>query len=74
MANKITGRVPPQDLDAEKSIIGAIMIDRDAIISIAQVIKPEHFYKEAHSDIFSAMFTLYENREPIYLITLTTQP
>ena len=73
MANKITGRVPPQDLDAEKSIIGAIMIDRDAIISIAQVIKPEHFYKEAHSDIFSAMFTLYENREPIDLITLTAQ-
>ena len=73
MANKITGRVPPQDLDAEKSIIGAIMIDRDAIISIAQVIRPEHFYKEAHSDIFSAMFTLYENREPIDLITLTAQ-
>src|SRR3989337_2789750 len=73
MANKITGRVPPQDLDAEKSIIGAIMIDRDAIISIAQVVKPEHFYKEAHSDIFSAMFTLYENREPIDLITLTAQ-
>ena len=73
MANKVTGLVPPQDLDAEKSIIGAIMIDRDAIISIAQVIKPEHFYKEAHSDIFSAMFTLYENREPIDLITLTAQ-
>ena len=73
MANKVTGRVPPQDLDAEKSIIGAIMIDRDAIISIAQVIKPEHFYKEAHSDIFSAMFSLYENREPIDLITLTAQ-
>ena len=73
MANKVTGSIPPQDLDAEKSIIGAIMIDRDAIISIAQVIKPEHFYKEAHSDIFSAMFTLYENREPIDLITLTAQ-
>jgi len=73
MANKITGLIPPQDLEAEKSIIGAIMIDRDAIISIAQVIKPEHFYKEAHSDIFSAMFELYENREPIDLITLTAQ-
>ena len=73
MADKITGRIPPQDLDAEKSIIGAIMIDRDAIISIAQVVKPEHFYKEAHSDIYSAMFALYENREPIDLITLTAQ-
>ena len=73
MADKITGRVPPQDLEAEKSIIGAILIDRDAIIAIAQVVKPEHFYKEAHSDIFSAMFALYENREPIDLITLTAQ-
>lgn len=73
MAKQIVGKIPPQDLDAEKSIIGSIMIDRDAIISIAQVIKPEHFYKEAHSDIFSAMFELYENREPIDLITLTAQ-
>ena len=66
-----TGLVPPQDLEAEKSIIGAILLDKDAIISIVQVLKPAHFYKRAHSDIYSAMFDLYERREPIDLVTLT---
>lgn len=73
MATKVTGRIPPQDLDAEKSIIGAILIDRDAITSITQVLKPEHFYKDAHSDIYSSMFSLFERREPIDLVTLTAE-
>lgn len=73
MAKQISGRVPPQDLDAEKSIIGAILLDQDAIITVAQVLKPEHFYKEAHGDIMSAILELYEKREPIDLITLTSQ-
>lgn len=67
------GRVPPQDLEAEKSIIGAILLDRDAVIAVAQVLKPEHFYKEAHADIYSAIFNLFERREPIDLITLTAE-
>lgn len=65
--------MPPQDLDAEKSIIGAILIDKDSILSIAQQLKPEHFYKQGHADIFSAMYELYEKREPIDLVTLTAQ-
>jgi len=72
MVKKITaGLIPPQDLEAEKSIIGAILLDKDAIVSIVQVLKPEHFYKRAHSDIYAAMFDLYERREPIDLVTLT---
>ena len=67
------GRVPPQDLEAEKSILGAILLDVDALISIVQVLKPEHFYKEAHRDIMFSIFDLYEKREPIDLITLTAQ-
>lgn len=73
MAKKVSGRIPPQDLDAEKSIIGAILIDRDAIVAVAQVISPAHFYKQAHADIFSAVLKLYEKRDPIDLITLTAQ-
>jgi len=74
MAKKtISGRIPPHDLDAEKSIIGAILIDRDAITTVAQALRGEHFYKQAHSDIFDAMLQLYERREPIDLITLTAQ-
>ncbi len=67
------GRIPPQDLEAEKSIIGAILLDRDAIVAVAQVLKPEHFYRQAHADIYSAIFNLFERREPIDLVTLTAE-
>lgn len=67
------GRVPPQDLEAERSIIGAILIDSDAIVAIAQILRPIHFYKQAHADIYEAIFDLYEKREPVDLVTLTAQ-
>ncbi len=73
MPKQNIGRVPPQDLEAEKSIIGAILLDRDAVIAVAQVLKPEHFYKQAHADIYSAIFNLFERREPIDLVTLTAE-
>lgn len=73
MAKQISGRIPPQDLEAEKSIIGAILIDKDAIVAISQTLKPQYFYKDAHSEIFSAMFSLFERREPIDLVTLTAE-
>lgn len=73
MANKNIGRIPPQDIEAEKSIIGAVLLDRDAVIAVAQVLRPEHFYKQSHADIFDAVLTLFERREPIDLVTLTAQ-
>ena len=48
-------KIPPHDLDAEKSILGAILLDRDAIVAVAQILKSEHFYKQAHGDIYSAI-------------------
>ena len=69
----VGGKVTPQDLDAERSIIGAILLDSDAITAVAQSLKPEHFYKESHSDIVKAMLQLFEKREPIDLVTLTAQ-
>ena len=73
MARDTTGKVPPQDLDAEKSIIGAVLLDSDSLVSIVQTIKPDHFYKEAHTHIMRAIIELYEKRDPIDLITLTAQ-
>src|SRR3990172_12494492 len=67
------GKITPQDLDAERSIIGAILLDSDAITAVAQTLKPEHFYKEAHTDIILSIFQLFEKREPIDLVTLTSQ-
>ena len=68
-----TGHLPPQDLEAEKAIIGAILLDQDAFTSIVQALKPEHFYSRSHSDIYAAIYDLYEKREPIDLVTLTAQ-
>ena len=73
MAKQLTGRIPPQDLGAEQSIIGAVLIHKDAIVAVAQILKPEHFYKQTHSDVSSACLELYEKREPIDLVTLTSQ-
>lgn len=71
--NSTAGRVPPQDIGAEKSIIGSILLESESVVAVAQFLKPEHFYKEAHSHIMTAIFDLYEKRDPIDLITLTAQ-
>ncbi len=62
--------VPPHDLDAEKSVLGAILIDEDALIKVVEILKEEHFYKSAHGSIYEAILNLYEKRQPIDLITL----
>lgn len=73
MQKSITGHVPPQDLEAEKSIIGSILLDSESLVSVAQFLRPEHFYKQAHADIMSAIYDLYEKRDPIDLVTLVAQ-
>ena len=66
-----SGKVPPQSLEAEQSVLGAILIDRDAIVEVAGFLRPEHFYEDKHGQIYSAMVSLYEERKPIDLLTLT---
>ena len=66
-------KVPPHDDTAEASVLGAILIDKDAIIDVIELLRPEHFYKEAHSMIFSSMMSLYERHEPIDLITMANE-
>ncbi|MDP2860364.1 MAG: replicative DNA helicase [bacterium] len=65
-------RIPPHSDEAEKSVLGAVLIDKDAIVSVASFLRQEHFYKDSHGQIFSSMLSLYEKREPIDLVTLTT--
>lgn len=65
------GRVPPQNLEAEQSVLGALLIDKEAITKIADILKPEDFYRDIHGRIFQAMIDLYEQREPIDLVSLT---
>jgi len=63
-------RVPPHADDAEKSILGAILIDKDAIVDIAVMLRPEMFYNQNNGKIYEAMMTLYENRDPIDALTV----
>lgn len=66
-------KVPPHDIEIEKSVLGAILIDTDAIIKVEDYIGPETFYEPAHQIIFEAMRDLYEGREPIDVVTLTNK-
>ena len=63
-------KIPPQDIEAEKSVLGGVLIDKDAIVKIIEFLKPQHFYKDAHKNIYQAIYTLYEKREPSDLITV----
>lgn len=69
----VSGRIPPQNLDAEASVLGAILLDTEAIVSVADVITPDSFYLPAHQHIYAAMEALYEKRQPIDVVTLTNQ-
>lgn len=69
MADNI--KVPPHSEEAEVSVLGSILIDQDAIVTVAEFLRPEHFYFESHSLIFKAILDLYEERSPIDMVTLT---
>ncbi|HEY7600164.1 MAG TPA: DnaB-like helicase N-terminal domain-containing protein, partial [Candidatus Limnocylindrales bacterium] len=58
-------RLPPQSIDAEQSVLGALLIDRDAVIEVADVLQPADFYRQAHGTIYGAVLELYDKREPI---------
>ena len=64
-------RLPPQSIEAEQSVLGAVLIDRDAIIEIADFLKPEDFYRQAHARIYAVMLDLSERREPIDVVTVS---
>lgn len=67
------GRVPPQDLNAEKSLLGALLISDVNFPDVLERIKASDFYDEAHGAIFHAMTILYESHRPIDMVTLTAE-
>ena len=68
-----TGKVPPHNLEAEASLIGAVLLDKEAIIKIADIVSPEDFYADRNGLIFTAIMDLYESRQPIDLLTLSNK-
>ncbi|HEX2034079.1 MAG TPA: replicative DNA helicase [Chloroflexota bacterium] len=63
-------RLPPQNIEAEQSVLGSILIDRDAIVRVAGFLRPEDFYREAHRLIYQAALDLFERREPADFVLL----
>ena len=63
-------KLPPQDLEAERSVLGALMLDKEAIIKVADLIKPSDFYQPSHAKIFDAIFELFEKGEPIDVLSV----
>lgn len=69
-AESIQVRIPPHSADGEESVIGALLIDRDAIIAVAEFLRPSDFYDERHKVIYEACISLYEERIPIDVLTV----
>lgn len=66
-------RIPPHSVEAEQSVLGSILLDKDAMISVSETLIPEDFYKEAHRVIYECMLKLYNNQSEIDLITLADE-
>jgi replicative DNA helicase len=66
----VIDRLPPQSLEAEQSVLGAVLIDRETIIEVAEFLRPEDFYRQAHANVYRAMLELFERREPVDLVTV----
>lgn len=65
-------RVPPHSIEAEQSVLGAILLDKDAIIAVAEILKPEDFYDNKHKEIYASAINLFEQRTPIDVLTTSS--
>ncbi len=67
------GRVPPQDIVAEKSLLGAIMLSNETLPEILTILRPQDFYEDRHKIIFQSIIDLYDQHKPVDLLTLTAE-
>ncbi|MFQ5828664.1 MAG: replicative DNA helicase [Candidatus Methylomirabilia bacterium] len=66
----LTSKIPPHSLEAERAVLGAILLEKDSLPKAVEVLKPSDFYKEGHRRIFDAMLGLFERMEPVDVLTL----
>ncbi|WP_047547022.1 replicative DNA helicase [Psychroserpens sp. Hel_I_66] len=67
------GKIPPQAIDLEEVVLGAMMIDKKGVDEVIDILSTDAFYKDAHKHIFEAIFKLFENSEPVDLLTVSSQ-
>ena len=70
-SNSSGGRVPPQDVVAEKSLLGAVMLSNEALPDVLTILRPTDFYEERHQIIYQSIIDLYDQHKPVDLLTLT---
>jgi replicative DNA helicase len=66
----LTSRVPPHSIEAEQSLIGSLLLDKDAMIKVGDIVTPDDFYRDAHRLIFEAILDLFRKHEPVDLLSL----
>lgn len=71
MSPELLERVPPQNLDAERSALGAMFLDKEAIYRAMEILRPDDFYKDAHRHIYQTVLDLADKGEPVDLVTVT---
>lgn len=67
------GKLPPQALELEEAVLGALMLEKSALNAVVEFLKPEHFYSEAHREIYNAIITLFKSSEPVDMRTVVAQ-
>ena len=67
------GKLPPQALDLEEAVLGAMMIDKKGIDEVIDILHPEAFYDKRHQEIYAAIYALFQNSEPIDLLSVSNQ-
>jgi len=71
MADTTNVRIPPHSAEAEESVLGALLLDKDAVIAVAEFLRPEDFYDDRHKEIFISALELFEERVPIDVLTVS---
>lgn len=71
--SELPEKIPPQNIEAEKCLLGCLMLDKDAIVKVADFLRPEDFYKETHQKIFQAMLDLFQKSEPIDFLSVSNR-
>ncbi|HNV30976.1 MAG TPA: DnaB-like helicase N-terminal domain-containing protein, partial [Cyclobacteriaceae bacterium] len=67
------GKLPPQALDLEEAILGALMLEKNALTAVVEFLRPEHFYSEQHREIYTAIIDLFKASEPVDMRTVVAQ-
>ena len=63
-------KVPPHSKLAEQTVLGSVLMDRDAVVAVVEFLRPEHFYEEKHQRIFETVVELYSEREPVDIVSV----